>query len=82
MLGSLIIVSLNLHFSCSSYVGRKDGAQLVTMNDHCFSCGNAVHEIGHAIGLWNEHSRPDRDNYIDILYDNIMESQTDNFEKS
>ena len=51
------------------------------MSDHCFSFGTAVHEIGHAIGLWHEHSRPDRDNYINVLYDNIMELQTDNFKK-
>ena len=81
ILRSLITVSPNLHFSCSSYVGRKGGAQLVTMSDYCFSFGHAVHVIGHTIGLWDEHSRPDRDNYIDVLYDNIIETETDKFGK-
>lgn len=45
------------------------------MNDLCFSKGNAMHLIGHAIGLWHEHSRPDRDTYIEVLFDNIIETE-------
>ena len=62
-------------------MGRKGGPQLVSMSDYCFSLGHAIHEIGHTIGLWHEHSRPDRDTYIDVLYDNIIETETDNFGK-
>ena len=49
------------------------------MNDYCLSKGHAIHSIGHAIGLWNEHSRPDRDQYIEVLYNNIIPTELNNF---
>jgi len=51
---------------CMSQVGRVEGKQIMNLASHC-SYGLMLHELGHAIGFWHEHGRPDRDNYIILL---------------
>lgn len=65
--------------SCSSYIGRIGTMQEVSISHGCDTVGHAIHELGHAIGLWHEHTRHDRDNYIDIKWRNIQKSKTYNF---
>jgi hypothetical protein len=47
---------------------------------HC-STGSTIHEIGHAVGLFHEQTRHDRDNYVKILFENVEPEDRFNFEK-
>ncbi|MEE9334723.1 MAG: M12 family metallopeptidase [Granulosicoccaceae bacterium] len=64
---------------CASWVGRIGQAQAVWVSDNC-TTGSIIHEIGHAIGLFHEHTRPDRDNFISINWDNIVSGKSFNFD--
>ena len=63
---------------CSSMVGRRGGQQNITLTSSC-QTGNVIHEIGHAIGLWHEQSREDRDTFIRIEWANIDPAAQHNF---
>ena len=67
-----------LHFVPStlsrSYVGRQRGAQPVWLTDDRYmgpEGGTVQHEVLHALGLWHEQSRCDRDSYVEVLWANI-----------
>ncbi|HVH41243.1 MAG TPA: M12 family metallopeptidase [Labilithrix sp.] len=66
---------------CYSYVGRVGGPQKLSIGTDC-NVGQIVHEIGHAVGLWHEHSRSDRDNHIQIHLENVMQGQGQQFAKT
>lgn len=65
---------------CASWIGfQADGPQAVYTGDRC-STGTLIHEIGHALGLLHEHTRPDRDQFVKINWDRIDRGMEVNFE--
>ncbi|EEB19379.1 conserved hypothetical protein [Pediculus humanus corporis] len=67
---------------CCSFVGKRgNGAQAISIGKNCDKFGIVVHELGHVVGFWHEHTRPDRDNHVQIMRENIMGGQEYNFNK-
>jgi Astacin (Peptidase family M12A) len=63
---------------CWSYVGMQGGRQDLSLADGC-STGAAIHEFGHAFGLWHEQSREDRGTYVQVHWENIEAGKESNF---
>lgn len=63
-----------------AHIGKRGGKQNVSL-DQNISLGSVIHEMGHSIGLYHEHTRADRDQHVKILWHNIMNNQTSNFTK-
>ncbi|XP_064646414.1 zinc metalloproteinase nas-13-like [Lineus longissimus] len=66
---------------CRSNVGMQGGDQSIELAPGCRRKGIIMHEIGHAVGMHHEQTRPDRDSYVDVHMNNIIASKRPNFMK-
>ncbi|XP_042908025.1 zinc metalloproteinase nas-4 [Parasteatoda tepidariorum] len=68
---------------CWSYVGRQGGSQVVSLTvPDCINKGTVIHELMHVLGFWHEHNRSDRDDFIEIIWSNVIKDKEINFAKS
>ncbi|XP_055344816.1 uncharacterized protein LOC129592734 [Paramacrobiotus metropolitanus] len=59
--------------ACQSPVGRQCGQQTIRLGRDCMTHGIIQHETLHALGLFHEQNRKDRDAYVEIFVDNILD---------
>ena len=64
--------------TCSSCIGRQGGMQYINISEDC-EVGNIAHEILHAAGFYHEHTRNDRNDYVNIEWSNIEWGKEGNF---
>lgn len=66
---------------CSSHVGTSGSTTLLNLGPNCMSKAVIQHEFLHALGFHHEQNRPDRDQYVEIIFDNIIETNQHNFNR-
>ncbi len=66
---------------CFSDLGRIGGRQIVSVESACFDRGALAHVIGHALGFEHEHTRPDRDAYLEVSTDLLRSDYKTQFQK-
>ncbi|XP_077491860.1 astacin-like metalloprotease toxin 5 [Amblyomma americanum] len=66
---------------CYSYPGRMGGPQPLSLGHGCLELPIVLHELLHALGFMHEHVRPDRDQYIKVIPENIKPQYLANFKK-
>ena len=70
-----VLPSYYYHFETSIF--------MLPLFSNCFKNGmmTPVHEILHTLGFVHEHTRPDRDSFVDVNTDNILPGKVGNFKK-
>ena len=74
-------ISIYSGSGCTSSLGRQGGIQFLSLASVCNEMGTIMHEFMHALGVAHTQSRPDRDNYVTIIKENIDTTEYHNFEK-
>uniref|UniRef100_A0A3P9LLY4 Metalloendopeptidase n=1 Tax=Oryzias latipes TaxID=8090 RepID=A0A3P9LLY4_ORYLA len=75
-------ISIQKLDGCYSYIGRQiANGQNLSISSGCDTKATVEHEILHALGFYHEQSRYDRDDYVTIVRDNILQGKEHNFKK-
>ncbi len=63
-----------LSYRCYSYVGRQGYVQTVSLaRNGCLYHSTVQHELIHALGFNHEQTRSDRDNHIQVVWENVQD---------
>lgn len=66
--------------ACSSKVGyRKKGAQPLVIDGSLCTLGSVVHELLHALSFLHMHTANNRDDFVEIKWNNIRDDAKKNF---
>ncbi|MDF2736256.1 MAG: uncharacterized protein K0S93_112 [Nitrososphaeraceae archaeon] len=66
--------------SSNSQLGKRGRKQIINLADWA-TVGNTTHEILHAMGVYHEQGRPDRDTYITIHWANLQDGWASQYAK-
>ncbi|KAI4892500.1 hypothetical protein NFI96_018308 [Prochilodus magdalenae] len=78
--GEANYISVFKDSGCYSYVGNlRVGKQVLSIGENCDRLATVEHEFLHALGFWHEQSRSDRDDYVNIIWDQITAGKEHNF---
>lgn len=79
--GQTSYISIVKGSGCWSLVGRTGASQELSLGIGCIYNGIIQHELIHALGFWHEQSRTDRDVYVKINNENILDGREGNFQR-
>lgn len=66
---------------CWSWVGRLGGAQQLNLDPDCYAEVVIQHEFIHALGFFHMQSAWNRDEYVRVMWENIIPGMEHNFDK-
>uniref|UniRef100_A0AC34F9I1 Metalloendopeptidase n=1 Tax=Panagrolaimus sp. ES5 TaxID=591445 RepID=A0AC34F9I1_9BILA len=81
---NLPVINVVKKGGCYSTIGPlwSQKSQLLSLEDHCITdFVTPLHEFAHALGIFHEHSRYDRDQFIKVYPENTMDELSHNFDK-
>ncbi|XP_069823947.1 astacin-like metalloendopeptidase [Dendropsophus ebraccatus] len=67
---------------CWSVIGKYGGLQQINLQSpSCMTYGVIQHEAMHSLSFYHEHTRVDRDKYVDVMWSYISEVNKGDFKK-
>jgi len=85
--GNRVLVQRPSSAVCESWIGHIGrGTQILKLGGSvggvgCYRNGTIEHEFLHALGVYHQQSRSDRNQYVRILEENIKQNKTGNFKR-